>query len=70
MTDFLKAMPSVTRDEYLWQWTVPQIQLSLFDQTHVEYLSEKQAPIEKARRTGNVYDGAKDIANDLGMPVL
>ena len=70
MTDFLKAMPSVTKDEYLWQWTVPQIQLSLFDQTHVEYLTEKQAAIEKARRAGNVFSKATDIASDLGVPVL
>lgn len=69
MIDFLKAVPCVTRDEYLWSWTVPQIQLALFDQTHVEYLTEKQAEIEKARRLGHIYSSAGTFANDLGIPV-
>lgn len=70
MTDFLKALPSVSRDEYLWEWTVPQVQLSLFDQTRVEYLTEKQAKIEKERKTSKFYESAQTLANDLGVPIL
>ena len=70
MIDFLKANPSVTRDEYLWSWTVPQIKLALYDNTHVEYLSEEQAKIEKARRGGHVFSDAKSLMNDLGGVVI
>lgn len=70
MTDFLKALPSVSRDEYLWEWTVPQVQLSLFDQTRVEYLTEKQAQIEKDRKNAQFYSTGASLANDLGVVVL
>lgn len=70
MIDFLKAHPGVSRDEYLWEWTVPQVKLALFDNTHVEYLSEEQAKVEKARRSGNVFTSAKSLVSDLGGVVL
>ena len=72
MIDFLKAHPSVSKDEYLWSWTVPQIQLAICDNTHVEYLSEEQAKLEKARRNGNVIRGEKGdtVLNDLGIPIF
>lgn len=68
MIDFIKANPSVSRDEYLWEWTIPQIKLASFDNTHVEYLTEKQAKIEKQRRYAMRYDTAKGLATDLGIP--
>lgn len=70
MTDFLKALPSVSRDEYLWTWTVPQVQLSLFDQTRVDYLTEEQAKKEKERRNTSEFESAQSLANDLGGIVL
>lgn len=70
MIDFLKSHPQVSRDEYLWSWTVPQIKLALYDNTHVEYLSEKQAKIEQERRNAVKYDSASSLANDLGIPIF
>lgn len=70
MIDFLKAVPGVTKDEYLWGYSVPQIELSLFDQTRVEYLSEEQAKIEKAKRSARYLDSESLLKNDLGIPVL
>ena len=70
MKDFLKAMPSVSRDEYLWEWTVPQIQLSLFDQTRVEYLNEAQAEMEKQRRNSQYFSNAQSLASDLGVKII
>ncbi len=70
MIDFLKAVPGVTKDEYLWGYSVPQIELSLFDQTRVEYLSEEQAKIEKAKRCARYLDSESLLKNDLGIPVL
>ena len=41
MMDFLKANPHVTREQYLWNWTIPQIRLASFDSTHIEYTNKK-----------------------------
>lgn len=65
MMDFLKAFPFVTKEEYMWKWTVPQVKLASADNTHVLYLSEKQAEAYKAKR----YDGG-DLRNDLGITVF
>ena len=43
MMDFLKANPHVTREQYLWNWTIPQIRLASFDSTHIEYTNKKDA---------------------------
>lgn len=67
MIDFLKAFPFVTKEEYMWKWTVPQIKLASADNTHVRYLSEKQAEMRKAKR----YDGSDlDALSDLGVPIF
>lgn len=66
MTDFLKQNPHVTKEEYMWEWTIPQIKLSSFDYTHVLYLSEKEAKKRNAKR----IDTAEDLLNDLGMPIF
>lgn len=65
MADFLKANPYVTRDEYMWKWTVPQIRLVSYDFTHVNYLSEEEAENKNARRVT-----ADDLINDLGIPIF
>lgn len=70
MIDFLKAHPQVTKDQYLWEWTVPQIKLALYDNTHVEYLSEEQAKIEKRRKYAIRVDNPMSLVNDLGLPVF
>lgn len=70
MTDFLKAHPQVTRDEYLWEWSVPQIELAEVDSTHIEYLSEEQAKIDKARMFTEDMGSVSDLVNDLGIPIM
>ena len=70
MMDFLKAFPAVSRDEYLWEWSVPQIRLALFDNTHVEYLTDKQAEVEKARKNSKIFTSAQALISDLGGVVL
>lgn len=66
MIDFLRANPYVTREEYLWHWTIPQILLASYDFSHVEYLSEKQAKKEKSRRNAITLDNPGDLFNDSG----
>lgn len=66
MFDFLKAFPSVTMNQYMWEMTVPQILLAQHDTTHIEYLSEEQAKTQKTK----VINSAEDLINDLGFPVF
>lgn len=66
MFDFLKAFPSVTINQYMWEMTVPQILLAQYDTTHIEYLSEEQAKMQKTK----VINSAEDLINDLGFPVF
>lgn len=63
MIDFLKNNPYVTREEYLWEWTIPQIRLASYDFTHVRYLSEKE--VEK--KNAKAYDNPEDFMRDLGL---
>jgi len=67
MMDFLKAYPSVTREEYMWVWTVPQIKLALTDHSHQIILSEEEAEM----RNGRELIGADgQVKNDLELPVF
>lgn len=68
MFDFLKAFPSVTMNQYMWEMTVPQILLAQHDTTHIEYLTEEQAKKAKAVKINSVED--LFWMNDLGMPIL
>lgn len=64
MIDFLRANPYVTREEYLWEWTIPQIKLAMYDYTRVEYLdTDDEKPKEKIVAR---IDSAEDLLNDLG----
>lgn len=68
MFDFLKAFPSVTMNQYMWEMTVPQILLAQHDTTNIEYLTEEQAKKAKAVKINSVED--LFWMNDLGMPIL
>lgn len=63
MIDFLKANPYVTREEYLWKWTIPQIRLASYDFTHVRYLSEKESENKNAQS----FDNPEDLMKALGL---
>lgn len=70
MVDFLKQNPYVTREEYMWEWTIPQIRLASYDFTHVRYLSEEEAKAAKKAKNVKSYDNPKDLVNDLGIPIF
>jgi hypothetical protein len=65
MMDFLKAYPNITRNEYLWELSVPMIKLMSIDNTRVHYLSEKDVK----RKNAKVIDGT-NLTNDLGIPIF
>lgn len=67
MVDFLKACPFVTMEDYKWKLSVPMIRLMMMDNTHVNYLTEKQV----AKRKGQGIDLEKlaeqhSLVNDFG----
>lgn len=62
MMDFLKQFPFVTKEEYLWKWTVPQIRLANIDATHIVYLDEKKSKKMK----GRLFDGT-NLGDDKGV---
>lgn len=64
MSDCLRAIPSMTIEDYMWKYTIPQIKLMLYDYTHVEYHSEKDEPQKEEHKT---IDG---FVNDLGIPIF
>lgn len=66
MVDFLKAFPFVSMEEYKWGLSAPMIHLMAIDNTHVNYLSEKQATKKKATK----IDSAEALMNDLGITIL
>ena len=68
MIDFLRNNPYVTRDEYMWKWTIPQILLASYDFTHVNYLSDKQ--MENRKKEKKTFDNPADFISALGLPQL
>lgn len=72
MTDFLKANPYVSREEYMWEWTVPQVRLSSFDFTHTVYMrNDGDKERRRKRKVANArkINSADDLINDLGVPI-
>lgn len=49
MVDFLKACPFVTMEDYRWKLSVPMIRLMMMDNTHVNYLTDKQVERRKSQ---------------------
>lgn len=57
MIDFLRANTFVSREEYMWEWTIPQITLSSIDFTRVEYKKDKK----KESKSGDGYMNDKVV---------
>ena len=65
MVDFLKANPFVSMEDYKWRLSVPMMKIMAMDNTHINYLSDKQIERRNSKVIGN---GAK--LNDLGLPIF
>lgn len=73
--DFLKSFPSVTRDDYLWRWTVPQVLLASYDFTHLDTDTRSMRPGKngkKRRRKPSVrtFDSPVDFVKTMNVPVM
>lgn len=69
MIDFLRANPYVSKEEYMWKWTVPQIKLASYDFSHIEYLdnvdsNKKDNPKEQS------FDNPMDFMKSFGLGML
>lgn len=65
MVDFLRQNPFVTKEEYMWKWTVPQIKLATYDYTRVQTLTDEEAEKQNAA----VINSAEELMNDLGVNI-
>ena len=61
MIDFLRLNPYITKDEYMWEWTVPQIKLASYDFSHVEYGSSEADVDERS------FDDPMKFMECIGM---
>ena len=69
MVDFLKANPFMTMEDYLWKYSIPMIKIMGMDNSHVNYLSEKQAA-NRGVKTVNVNNkSVEELNNDLGTKI-
>lgn len=72
MVDWLKAIPSMTMNDFLWKLSVPMAKIMAADATQVAYLSEKQAKKAKQRRNSITFDDMLDdeLMTDTGVPIF
>lgn len=69
MVDFLKANPFMTMEDYLWKYSIPMIKIMGMDNSHVNYLSEKQAANRGVKTVDVNNMSVEDLNNDLGTKI-
>lgn len=69
MVDFLKANPFMTMEDYLWKYSIPMIKIMGMDNSHVNYLSEKQAKGHKVKTVDVNHMSVEELNNDLGTKI-
>ena len=69
MVDFLKANPFMTMDDYLWKYSIPMIKIMGMDNSHVNYLSEKQAANRGLKNVDVNNMSIEELNNDLGTKI-
>ena len=70
MVDFLKANPFMTMEDYLWKYSIPMIKIMGMDNSHVNYLSEKQAENRKFKNIDMNGKSVEELNNDLGTRII
>lgn len=69
MVDFLKANPFMTMEDYLWKYSIPMIKIMGMDNSHVNYLSEKQAANRGMKTVDVNHMSVEELNNDLGTKI-
>lgn len=70
MVDFLKANPFMSMEDYLWKYSIPMIKIMGMDNSHVNYLSEKQAENRKFKTVDMNGKSVEELNNDLGTKII
>lgn len=69
MVDFLKANPFMTMEDYLWKYSIPMIKIMGMDNSHVNYLSEKEAKSRGGKTIDTKNMSIEELNNDLGTNI-
>lgn len=69
MVDFLKANPFMSMEDYFWKYSIPMIKIMGMDNSHVNYLSEKQINNRKSKTIDVSGKSVEDLNNDLGVKI-
>ena len=69
MVDFLKANPYMSMEDYMWKYSIPMIKIMGMDNSHVNYLSEKQAKKRGGKTIDTKTKTIEEISNDLGIKI-
>lgn len=69
MVDFLKANPFMTMDDYLWKYSIPMIKIMGMDNSHVNYLSDKEAKNKGGKTIDTRNMSIEELNNDLGTKI-
>lgn len=70
MVDFLKANPFMTMEDYLWKYSIPMIKIMGMDNSHVNYLSEKQTKNRGFKNIDMNGKSVEELNNDLGTKII
>ncbi len=70
MVDFLKANPYMSMEDYQWKYSIPMIKIMGMDNSHVNYLSEKQAEKRKFKNIDMNGKSVEELNNDLGTKII
>lgn len=69
MVDFLKANPFMTMEDYLWKYSIPMIKIMGMDNSHVNYLSEREAKNRGVKNVNVNSMSVEELNNDIGVKI-
>jgi len=59
----------MTMDDYLWKYSIPMIKIMGMDNSHVNYLSEKEAKNRGVKNVDMNGSSVNELNNDLGVKI-
>lgn len=59
----------MTMEDYLWKYSIPMIKIMGMDNSHINYLSEKQAANRGVKTVDVSNKSVEELNNDLGTKI-
>ena len=70
MVDFVKSFNgALTLDDYMWKYSIPMIKIMGMDNSHVNYLSEKEAKNRGVKNVDVNNMSVEELNNELGVKI-